>query len=141
MRRDPKRSREDYLRTIDEIREEKGYCRSVDVAQALGVTRASVSVAVRHMQEEGELIMDKKAGSHLLLTPKGREAAREVISRNRVLYQFLLGIGLPPESAREQAHALEHDISDETCRALLRQVGERMPGTELPGRESGQAVG
>ncbi len=40
------KSGEDYLEAIFMIRMEKGSCRSIDVAQHLGVSKPSVSVAM-----------------------------------------------------------------------------------------------
>ena len=53
------RSREDYLKTILILEQEKGTVRSAEVAQRLNVTRASVSYAVRKMKEDGFLDMDE----------------------------------------------------------------------------------
>ena len=62
-------SGEDYLEMILMLQKEKGYARSIDVAVALGVTKPSVSVAMKKLRENGYILMD---GDNLLsLTPAG----------------------------------------------------------------------
>ena len=46
-------SQENYLERILRLRRRKGYARSVDIAQALGVTKPSVSHAMRLLREAG----------------------------------------------------------------------------------------
>ena len=47
------KSGEDYLEAILMIRLEKGYCRSIDVAHRLNVSKPSVSVAMGHLRQGG----------------------------------------------------------------------------------------
>lgn len=53
-------SQEDYLKGIYVVTQRKGYCRSVDLAEELGYSKASVSVAVSKMREENLLRENKK---------------------------------------------------------------------------------
>ena len=46
-----RQSAEDYLETILRLREEKGYARSIDIAVTLGITKPSVSVAMKRLRE------------------------------------------------------------------------------------------
>ena len=46
-------SGEDYLEAILKLREEKGQVRSIDVAGELGVTKPSVSVAMKKLRKAG----------------------------------------------------------------------------------------
>ena len=46
-------SGEDYLEMILMLQKKKGYARSIDVAAALGVTKPSVSVAMKKLRENG----------------------------------------------------------------------------------------
>ena len=47
------KSAEDYLEMILRLNEEKGYVRSVDIATGLSVSKPSVSVAMKHLREDG----------------------------------------------------------------------------------------
>ena len=45
------KSAEDYLEMILMLREQKGYARSIDIAASLGVTKPSVSFAMKNLRE------------------------------------------------------------------------------------------
>lgn len=113
-------SAEDYLEMILILREEKGYARSIDIANALAVTKPSVSVAMKKLRENGYILMDEE--SLITLTPQGEEIARRMYSRHRALTKFLVQLGVPEDIAREDACKIEHDISPETFQAIRRQL-------------------
>jgi Mn-dependent DtxR family transcriptional regulator len=115
------KSAEDYLEMILMLREQKGYTRSIDIASALGVTKPSVSFAMKKLRENGYILMDKN--SYITLTDSGLAIARRIYDRHKALTAFLLRIGVSEECAREDACKIEHDISDETFHAILRQIG------------------
>ena len=64
---------EDYLEAILVIHQQKGYCRSVDVANYLNYTKASVSVAVSNLSRQG--YARKLADGNLVLTEQGQAYA------------------------------------------------------------------
>lgn len=113
-------SAEDYLEMILMLREQKGAVRSVDIAQGLSVSKPSVSVAMKHLREDGYIEMDKL--SHISLTDKGLEVAQRVYHRHKVLTRFLEQLGVDADVAREDACKIEHHLSPETFNAILRQV-------------------
>ena len=51
-------SAEDYLEAILRLKEAKGYARSVDISLLLGVTKPSVSVAMKRTRAKGQLTME-----------------------------------------------------------------------------------
>lgn len=116
-------SAEDYLETMLMMREQHGYIRSVDVAEHLGVTKPSVSYAVKRLRENGYLLMD--ADGHITLTEKGEAIAQRTYERHRVLTEFLVEIGVPEAHAREDACKIEHDISEETFSAIRRLLQKK----------------
>lgn len=116
-------SAEDYLETMLMMREQHGYIRSVDVAEHLGVTKPSVSYAVKRLRENGYLLMD--ADGHITLTEKGEAIAQRTYERHRVLTEFLVEIGVPESHAREDACKIEHDISEETFSAIRRLLQKK----------------
>ena len=67
-------SSEDYLEAILMLKERKGYVRSVDVANELAFTKASVSVAMKKLRENGYVQVDADGG--LVLTEAGLAIAR-----------------------------------------------------------------
>ena len=115
-------SAEDYLEMILMLREKKGYARSTDIASELGVTKPSVSFAMKRLRENGYITMDE--GNYISLTEKGQTIAETIYHRHKALTAFLIGIGVDEKTAREDACKIEHDISDETFRAILRQIVE-----------------
>ena len=52
-------SAEDYLEAILMIQEKKGVVHSVDIAEELNYTKASVSVAMKKLRENGYIRMEK----------------------------------------------------------------------------------
>ena len=113
-------SAEDYLEAILMLQEEKGYVRSVDIAARLKVTKPSVSFAMKRLRENGYILMDQE--SLINLTGSGDAIARRVYGRHRVLSSFLEQLGVSPETAREDACKMEHDISEETFGVILRHL-------------------
>ena len=116
------KSAEDYLEMILMLREQKGYARSIDIASALGVTKPSVSFAMKNLRENGYILMDEE--NYLSLTEQGMEIAQRIYDRHKALTTFLIKIGVGEEIAREDACKIEHDISDETFHAVLREIGQ-----------------
>lgn len=115
-------SAEDYLEMILMLREERGYTRSVDIATALGVTKPSVSFAMKRLRENGYILMDED--NYITLTDRGMEIAQRIYDRHKALTQFLVQLGVDEAVAREDACKIEHDISEQTYHAVLRQIGK-----------------
>lgn len=113
-------SAEDYLEAILRLREVKGQVRSVEIASLLGVTKPSVSFAMKRLRENGFIRMDQD--NLITLTEKGEEIAMRVYDRHKTLSTFLMKIGVPEAVAREDACKLEHDISEESFHALRRHL-------------------
>ncbi len=116
------KSAEDYLEMILMLREQKGYARSVDIASALGVTKPSVSFAMKKLRENGYIQVEER--NEITLTEKGMEIAQRIYDRHKALTAFLIKIGVDEDMAREDACKIEHDISDETYRAVVRQLDQ-----------------
>lgn len=113
-------SAEDYLESILQLADEKGYVRSVDIAAKLGVTKPSVSFAMKRLRENGYINMDDE--SLITLTEKGMSIAARINERHKVLTQALVSLGVPREIAAQDACRVEHDISDETFEAIKSHV-------------------
>ena len=116
------KSAEDYLEAMLMLREERGYIRSIDVAEKLGVTKPSVSYATKRLRENGYIAMDA-SGMISLLAP-GQEIAERIYERHKLLTKLLIGLGVDPEVAREDACKIEHDLSVESFDAIRRHAGE-----------------
>ena len=111
-----KESAEMYLETIYTLSKTHSYVRSIDVAEALGYSRPSVSRAVGLLKKDGYLSV--KEEGFLILTEKGTEAAEKIYERHTILTAALVALGVDPETATEDACKIEHDISDRTLDAI-----------------------
>ncbi len=109
---------EDYLEAILMLKEKHGYVRSIDVAELLNVTKPSVTYATKKLKDNGYLTSDH-AGM-LVLTDAGMEIADKIYTRHKALTRFFIKLGVDPETATEDACKIEHDLSEETFRALCR---------------------
>ncbi|MCR5182034.1 MAG: metal-dependent transcriptional regulator [Clostridia bacterium] len=116
------KSSEDYLEAMLMLKEEKGYIRSVDIADQLGVSKPSVSIAVKKLKESGYLDMDRSG--FITLSEPGREIAERIYIRHKTLTSFFQMLGVDPEIAQEDACLVEHDLSEETFNALLKHASE-----------------
>ncbi len=106
-------SGENYLETILILRQKKGYVRSIDVANELGYTKASVSRAMGILKETGYLTVEQSG--NLLLTEKGMEKAAAIYERHLVISRFLQEtLGVDETLATQDACRIEHIISQET---------------------------
>ena len=114
------KSAEDYLEMILRLIEEKGYARSVDIAVGLGVSKPSVSVAMKQLRVGGYIVMDKD--NYITLTESGLEIAQRIYERHKVLTRLLTLIGVDVETAQTDACKVEHDISLKTFAALKAQL-------------------
>ena len=111
-------SAENYLEAMLMLKEERGYIRSIDVAEKLGVTKPSVSYATKRLRESGYITLDP-AGMIVLLPP-GLEIAERIYERHKLLTELFIGLGVNPETARQDACKIEHDLSVETFEAIRR---------------------
>ena len=114
------KSAEDYLEAMLMLKEERGYICSIDVAEKLGVTKPSVSYATKRLRENGYISQDS-AGMILLLEP-GLEIAERMYERHKLLTELLIGLGVSPDTAREDACKIEHDLSVESFDAIRRHA-------------------
>jgi len=115
---------ENYLASILDLQKQNGMCFSVDVARDLGFSKASVSVAMKKMSEEGYVSFGE---SHeLVLSEAGHKIAKEVLAKRKLLKEALVAIGVSEKNAEADAHQIEHSISDETNRKLYHYLKSQM---------------
>lgn len=107
-----KESAENYLEAILVIKKRNGFVRSIDVANELGVTKPSVSVAMKSFKNEGYIKMSELG--EITLTPKGAEIAEKVYERHNVIANILLMLGVSEENAYADSCKIEHVISEES---------------------------
>jgi DtxR family transcriptional regulator, manganese transport regulator len=107
---------EDYLERILELINSKGYARVVDIAAALKISQASVTNMVQRLDAEGLLNYEKYRG--LILTSAGKNLARKIAQRHRILTDFFKLLGLDDRVIDHDVEGMEHHISPPTLRAI-----------------------
>ena len=112
-------SHEDYLEAIVMLGgSTKQSVRSVDVAEKLGVSKASVSKAISSLKASG--MLDQPYYGNITLTEDGYSYGQAVLKRHLSLTRFLHEkIGLDEEVAEEEACKMENAISDESFEKWL----------------------
>lgn len=115
-----KESQENYLETILVLEKKNGYVRSIDIANELGFSKPSVSVAMKNFKNEGYIETDDSG--RITLTQKGRKIAENVYDRHEIIAKVLMLLGVTPETAYEDSCRIEHDISEETYEKLKEHV-------------------
>src|SRR5687767_8579580 len=112
----PSQSAEDYLERIQELIEEKGYARVIDIASSLDVKQASVTSMVQKLGELGYLNYEKYRG--LVLTEKGKAVATGIQKRHETLSRFFSLFGLDQQTQRQDIEGIEHHLSPATVDIL-----------------------
>jgi len=111
---------EDYLRSIYEIVEQKGFARIRDIARELNVRPSSVVEMMKKLQEMNLVIYEKYGG--VRLTDKGKELAEVIERRHETFRKFLELILVPRDVALRDAHVLEHRLHPKTILQFTRFV-------------------
>ncbi|OUO33679.1 metal-dependent transcriptional regulator [Olsenella sp. An293] len=123
---------EDYLETIYRLSLEgagDGSVRSVDVAEQLGVSKASVNKALSTLKESG--MVEQSRYGRVTLTERGREYAALVWRAHRAIRLFLESdLGVEAQRADEEACLMEHVLSEDTMGRLIAYL-ERQ-GLDIP---------
>ncbi len=115
-------SGEMYLETIYILSHQKGYVRSLDVAEYMGFSKPSVSRAVGLLKNGMYITVDKDG--YLSLTDAGLEVAEKIYERHTVLTKILVKLGVDEETAQNDACKMEHDISDTSFAAIKNFAAE-----------------
>lgn len=108
--------KEDYLETIYELQQAKGYVRVSDIAENLKLKKPSVSQMFHRLQEDGYVIYQPY--KPIQLTAKGRKIAKKIAKRHQVLEKFLSYLKIPRHIREQDIHGMEHCISDITLEKL-----------------------
>lgn len=113
-------SAENYLEAILMIHNRQGNVRSIDIANELSFSKPSVSVAMKNLRTNGYIEMDRDG--FITLLDKGREIAEKIYERHTLISNWLMHMGVSPETAAEDACRIEHVISAETFEKLKEHV-------------------
>lgn len=113
-------SAENYLETILLIANRKGVVRSIDIANELGFSKPSVSIAMKNLRENGFIETD--ADGYITLLPSGLEIAERMYERHTLISQWLISLGVNESVAVEDACRIEHVLSAESFDAIKKHA-------------------
>lgn len=122
-------SGENYLETILMLHLHDNYVRAVDIAHELDVSKPSVSRAMGILRDGG--FIEIAADGNITLTNSGKCVAECIYERHQVLMQWLIDLGVSPETAAEDACRMEHVISVESFSALKAHLKQAHPNVPL----------
>ncbi len=104
------------MKCILALKKENGVVRSVDIAEEMGVTKPSVSNAMKKLREQ-KLIYFGSEG-HIFFTDEGRTVAENIYNKHSILSKLLTTVGVDKDIADKEACMMEHAICDKTYECL-----------------------
>lgn len=107
---------EDYVELIADLIAFQREARASDLAQRIGVSHPTVSKMLARLQDEGYIYSQPYRS--IFLTPKGEKLAAKCKARHRIVLEFLIRLGVQPETAEYDAEGIEHHISAETLEIM-----------------------
>ena len=113
-------SAENYLETILILSKTRPVVRSVDIANELDFKKSSVSVAMKNLKEKNQITVSEQG--FIYLTESGKEIAEMIYERHLLISSWLEKLGVPAETAVQDACKIEHVISKESFEAIKNYV-------------------
>ena len=105
-----------YLYAIRTLQEKYLCVRAVDVAHYLGLSKASVSIAIRQMRDQG--MIQVEPDGNLLLTALGKSRSDLLESRVRFFQRLLADAGVEPALALQDAISFGWEMSEASFEAF-----------------------
>ena len=98
-------SSENYLETILMLGNTLPVVRSVDIANALGFKKSSVSIAMKNLREQGYITVTD--AGFIYLTESGKAIADMIFERHEFLSKWLISLGVDSTIAPDDVTPLE----------------------------------
>ena len=105
---------EDYLELINDLLNNKGEVRIVDIAKQFSIAQATANKTIQRLQKQG--YVKKQPYRSIFLTPKGQDIAYGSKKRHNIVYNFLIKLGVNKKIAKKDAEGIEHHVSEETLK-------------------------
>ncbi|NPA75279.1 MAG: metal-dependent transcriptional regulator [Euryarchaeota archaeon] len=119
-----KEVREKYIERMYDLKREKGYIRSIDLARTLGVKPSSVTEMLQKLATEGYVKYERYR--NVDLTEKGLALAKELERRHNAIKKLFMLIGVSEDTANKDACVIEHIISEETAKKIM-EYADNLP--------------
>ena len=115
-------SREDYLINILRLSEGSTAVGTSALADYMGVSPGSVTEMLKVLKREGYVNYEKYRG--VSLTESGYRIARDLRRKHHIMERFLTNVlDMDKDNAHEQAHIMEHAISNDAAERICRITG------------------
>lgn len=103
---------EDYLEAIFRIEKKKRTARVRDIAQAVGVSKSTVSAALKSLANKK--LVEYEPYELIMLTPQGRDRAATIVMNHYIISHFLQSVlALSRQTAERIACEFEHAVDQE----------------------------
>jgi Mn-dependent DtxR family transcriptional regulator len=110
-----------YLETIYILEDNHGHAHVVDIAKRLGVSKPSVSKAMKYLKAKG--LVNKEPYGVITLTEKGKVVSEKIYNNHRLISMFLEhSLELDANEASQNACKIEHILSDDMLIAIKRYL-------------------
>lgn len=115
-------SAENYLEAILMIKNKKGLVRSIDIANELEFSKPSVSIAMKNLRQNGYIDVDENG--YITLLESGLEIAQKIYERHTTISDWLISLGVDPQTAVDDACKMEHIISNDSFEAIKKLASQ-----------------
>lgn len=126
---------EDYLKAIYQLSEERRPVIAARIAAETGVSPSTIFATLRRLAKEGYVTINRRKEIHL--TEDGKKVAEKIVRRHFLTERFLTDLlGLDWVKAHQEAHRLEHAISQEVEERLANLLSHPTTcphGNPIPG--------
>jgi DtxR family Mn-dependent transcriptional regulator len=126
---------EDYLKAIYQLSEESRPVIAARLAAETGVSPSTIFATLRRLAKEGYVTINRRKEIHLTL--EGKKVAENIVRRHFLTERFLTDLlGLDWVKAHQEAHRLEHAISQEVEERLAKLLSHPTTcphGNPIPG--------
>ena len=109
---------EDYLELINDMLNKTGESRIVDIAKKFDIAQATANKTIKRLQLQGYI--EKEPYRSIFLTLKGQKIASKSKRRHKIVYDFLINLGLSKKIAQLDSEGIEHHVSEFTLKKLER---------------------
>jgi DtxR family Mn-dependent transcriptional regulator len=114
---------EEYLQTMFWLEEAGLPITGANIARAMQLSPPTVHEMVGRLENDG--YVGRREDKSLEFTTSGREEARQIVRRHRLIERFLTDVlGIPWDEVHEEAERLEHAMSPTLEERMLAAIGD-----------------
>jgi DtxR family Mn-dependent transcriptional regulator len=107
---------EEYIELIYNLEKKDGHAHTGTIASEMNIKPPSVTQMLQKLEKEGLVSYQSYTGT--ILTTQGKDLARQLMEKHRVIAEFLEMIGIDKKLAQRDACQIEHHMSKETIRHI-----------------------